>query len=248
MTDATQAATDAARDSADAVSHLTAGFMLDLDTYAKAGEAGYQGLAFYFGGRAGVLGEATAEEVTEALAFFPAASVTTGWEQAGTVEPRAASAERFAATAARWAEAHLSEDGADYERLAELTGKVVAAADTIGAPIFAGWRDLPEPAGARQLAHHRLNALRELRFARHVDALRAAGIDPAIAFMVRSPMMADIFGVPEPRPVPRDTDKAQWEAAEADTDERFGRDLAALDADELTAFVELANAAHAAVV
>jgi len=248
MTDTDQAAVEAARSSADAVSHLTAGFMLDLDTYAKAAEAGYQGLAFYFGGRAGVLGDADTDHVVEALAFFPAATVSIGWEQAGTVEPRRASADRFAETAANWAGAHLPEDGPDYARLADLAGKVIDEADATGAPIFAGWRDLPEPEGARQRAHHRLNGLRELRFARHIAALRDAGVDPAVAFMVRSPMMADIFGVPEPRPVPTDADRASWDVVEADTNERFGRDLAVLDGDELAAFVQLANSVHAAVV
>lgn len=248
MTATDQAATEAAQSTAEAVSHLTAGFMLDVDTYIGAAGAGYEGIAFYFGGRAGVLGDATTEEVTDSLAFFPTSTVAAGWEQAGTVESRAAAAERFAQVGAKWAEAHLPEDGPDYERLAELAGKVIAAADAGGAPIFAGWRDLPEPAGARQLAHHRLNALRELRFSRHVAALREAGIDPAIAFMVRTPMMADVFGVPEPRPTPDDDDKAAWEAAEADTDNRFARDLSVLDAGELAEFVELANAAHAAVI
>ncbi|HET6952886.1 MAG TPA: hypothetical protein VFI47_21060 [Acidimicrobiales bacterium] len=49
---------------------MSSGFMFDPATYATGAEHGYEGIAFYFAGRAGVLGEVDAEVVTAALAFF----------------------------------------------------------------------------------------------------------------------------------------------------------------------------------
>ena len=247
MSDDQPTPTETARASAKAVHDLSAAFMLDMDTYAVAGEAGYEGIAFYYGGRGAVLGDVDAEVVTAAFVFFPEPSVRTGWEQAGTVESREACARRFADTGAGWAREHLPDGAVDYARLAELAGKVIAAADAADAPVFAGWRDLPEPAGDRELVLHRMNALRELRAARHGKEVLAAGIEPVEALMVRTPYMADVFGWPEPRPEPDDELRARWEAAEEATNERFGEDLAVLGAAERAEFAELAEAARRAV-
>lgn len=252
MTETEPSPTDTARATAAAVGNLTSGFMLDMNTYVAAAGAGYEGLAFYFGGRGGVLGDVNVAEVIEAFVFFPDETVRAGWEQAASVESRADAATRFAGAAATWSAEHLPagdpDAGApDYARLAELAGKVVAAADATGAPLFAGWRELPEPTEPRALVVHRMNGLRELRFSRHVAAVRAEGVDPVLAFMVKTPFMADIFGWPEPRPEPTEDDRAAWDRAEAATDEAFGRDLAALDPAERAEFVALATAVLAAV-
>jgi hypothetical protein len=238
--------TEASRASAGAVGGLPALFMFDAATYAAAAAAGYEGLAFYFCGRGGVLGDVDAGAVTEAFAFFAPEAVAAGWESGRAVEDRAAAAQRWADAAADWARHHLPEGAVDYRRLAELAGKVVAAADVAGAPIVAGWRELPEPDDPRAAALHQLNGLRELRNARHAEAVAAAGISPLEAVMVRSPHMVGIFGWPEPHPEPDDELRARWQAAEDATDERFGQDLAVLDAGERAEFVELADAAQAA--
>jgi hypothetical protein len=239
--------TEAAHASAKAVHDLSAAYMLDMDTYAAGAEAGYDGIAFYYGGRGAVLGDVDAAVVTEAFVFFPEASVRTGWDQAGTVESRQECAARFARIGHEWARAHLPEGALDYARLAELAGTVIDAADASDAPVFAGWRELPEPTEVRELVLHRMNALRELRMARHGAEVLAAGIAPVEALMVRTPYMADIFGWPEPRPEPDDELTARWQAAEDATDERFARDLAVLDPEERAEFASLAEAARLAV-
>jgi len=237
----------ASRASADDVGSIGAAFMLDLASYGDAATVGYEGLAFYFGGRGGVLGDVSADEVAVAFCFFPAASVTAGWIQASTVETRHEAAVRFAKAAETWAPKHLPADGVDYDRIAQLAGRVVAAADGAAAPVFDGWRKLPEPVAARELAVHRVNALRELRFARHVAEVRRAGLDPLLAFMVKTPYMADIFGWPEPRPTPTDEDQQAWADVEAATDVAFGADLAVLDPNELTEFVGELSSMRAAI-
>lgn len=239
--------TAAARVSAQAVHDLGATFMLDPQTYVVGAEAGYEGTGFYFGGRGGVLGDVTAEEVADAFIFFPLDTTRTNWEAAGKVESRAESAQRFARVAHEWAREHLPEDALDWDRLAELAGRVVSAADGTRAPVFAGWRELEEPTGSRELALHRINALRELRAARHGDAVKEVGLAPVDAFMVKTPYMAPIFGWPTPEAPPSEEHKALWERAEELTNEYFGRDLAVLDPAELEEFCDLANAALAAM-
>lgn len=234
-------AVEASRRCASAVQEVAARFMLDMDMYGEAATIGYEGLAFYFAGRGGVLGDVDHTVVYEAFAFFPAETVQQAWESAASVEDRTASAGRFAAAASAWANRHLPDGALDYTRLAELAGKVVAAADPDGAPVFAGWRDLAEPPGGRELALHRMNALRELRGARHAAAIRAVGLAPVDAFFIRSPYMAGIFGWTEPDTPPSEEAHATWERAEELTDERFGADLAVLSDAELDELCDLTD-------
>ncbi len=238
--------TQAAEASQRAVGDLSANFMLDMDTYVAAAGVGYQGMSFYICGRGGVLGDVTADEVGAAFVFFPPETVSSGWEGGAAVESRAESAQRFAEAGHAWAREHLPEGAVDYGRLAELAGKVIAAADGSGAPVFEGWRALPEPSGERELVLHRMNALRELRAARHGAAVLEVGLAPVDAFMVRTPFMAAIFGWPEREEKPDEATKEQWKRAEALTNEAFGRDLAVLEADELDEFCRLAEATRAA--
>ena len=247
----TQKITDpvaAAEASAKAVHDLSATFMLDMDTYVQAAEAGYEGIAFYFCGRGGVLGDVGADEVAAAFVFFPPETVKAGWEGGAAVEDRQASATRFAEIGHDWAAAHLPEGAADYGRLAELAGKIIGSADAAAAPVFAGWRALPEPSDPRELVLHRMNALRELRAARHGAAVKQVGLEPVDAFMVRTPYMAAIFGWPQPEGEPDEATKAQWAEAERLTNESFARDLAVLSADELDEFCRLAEAVRTAAV
>ncbi|MCB1028226.1 MAG: hypothetical protein KDB24_10750 [Microthrixaceae bacterium] len=237
----------ASRESADDISTIGAAFMIDMDAYAAAASVGYEGLAFYVGGRGGVLGEVSADDVLDAFCVFPPATVEAGWAQAAMVESRHEAAVRFAAAAGTWAGTHLPADGIDYGRMAALAGTVIAQADADGAPVFEGWRALDEPGSARELAVHRINALRELRFARHVAALRASDLEPLVAFMIKTPYMADIFGWPEPRPIPTDEDKQAWAAVESATDQAFAADLAVLEPEELNEFVALLASIRAAM-
>lgn len=239
--------TEAARVSAQAIHDLGATFMLDPQTYVVGAELGYEGTGFYFGGRGGVLGDVSAVEVAEAFIFFPLETTTTNWEAAAKIESRDASARRFAEVAHQWARTHLAEGAVDYDRLGALAGKIIAAADGSNAPVFAGWRRLDEPSGSRELALHRINALRELRAARHGDAVKEVGLAPVDAFMVKTPYMAPIFGWATPEGPPSEEHKALWDRAEDLTNEYFGRDLAVLDPAELTEFCDLANAAFAAM-
>lgn len=246
-TDQRTAALAAATHTARAVQDVGAKFMLDMDMYGEVAGLGYQGLGFYIAGRGGVLGDVEHVEVFEAMTFFPAETVQVGWETSASVESRADSASRFAAYAARWGADNIAEGTEGLDRLAELCDKVIRAADGSHAPLFAGWRELPEPDGEPELVVHRMNALRELRAARHIAAIREVGLDPAVAFMIRTPYMAAIFGWPEPAEPPADIDRDLWQTAEDITERAFAADLAVLDDDELSELCQLTDTLLAAI-
>jgi hypothetical protein len=147
------------------------------------------------------------------------------------------SATAFAGCLASWANAHLA-DGIDYRRLAELEGKVIRGASVAGAPLFAAWAARPEPKDPKVLALHRMNVLREWRGAVHGAAIVASELEPLEALMVKTPVMAGLFGWSEPYPDP-DPHRKEWAEAEAATDRTVGRGFAALDDAERSEMVEL---------
>jgi hypothetical protein len=235
---------DAAVATADAVSGITSRFMLDPSTYIHGGGLGFEGMSFYTGGRGGVLGDVTAEDVTKAFHFFHPEQVATNWTASESVMPRDKAAQEFANCAANWAEAKLPDD-LDCARLAELAEKVGNAAGANDIPMVAGWKKLPVPSSPKAAAVFHMNTLRELRFALHAKAVAAQGIEPSAAVLHRQPYMYAMFGwgdIPEnPEPI-----AADWDKAEAQTNAEFAKALAVLSESELEEFVTLANAANAA--
>lgn len=236
---------EAARRLAKPIGDIPSNFMLDARTYEEGNALGFDGLDFYVAGRGGVLGPVDAGIVSAAFVFFNPAMIAVRWERGLAVMGARQAAEAFASCLYRWCDRHLDPE-VDYERLAELAGRVVSAAGPAGAPLFAGWLTLPEPAEPSWLAAHRIYALRELRGAMHGGAVLAAGIDPLVAVLVKTPFMAGIFGWPEPHP---DVELAReaWKAAEAATNVAMARVMKALDESEQQEFTELLEAMHQAV-
>lgn len=236
MTDPTVAETTAT-----AVGGLTAGFMLDGQTYKAGAEAGFTGLDFYVAGRCGVLGDVDADIVSAALVFWNPDTIRTQWEASADVMSRADAATLFAACLGTWAERNIRPDALDWSRLAALAAKVAETATIGGAPLFAGWRAMPVPSDPVGAALHHMNSLRELRMARHGGAVLAVGLDPAEAVRHNSPGMAALYGWPEAE-LPEGTAE-RWAEAEMLTNRATAADYAALSAAEATEFAELAAAA-----
>lgn len=235
-------AVEAARNSAEAIGMLPAGYMLDGVTYERGGALGFEGVDFYVAGRGGALGDVDGTVVAAAFVFFNPETIVEGWERGRKVMSPDRAAAEFAAVAAAWAQAHLG-DGPDYARLAALAGRVVEHASPAGAPLFAAWAALDAPDGPKALALHRLNLLRELRGALHGASVLGHGLEPLQAVMVKTPFMATLFGWAEPYPDTGPCAEA-WERAEAATDRAMARAFDALDGEELAEFVELASAAY----
>ncbi len=235
----------AAHDTASVFVGVAGRFMTVPETFARGGELGFEGMDFYVAGRGGALGDVPADVVVAALVFFAPEVIVAAWARSAGVMSRHQAAEEWAACGHAWARTHLA-DGPDYARFAELAGRVVEHASAAGAPLFAGWRVLPEPADAKALAQHRLNALRELRGGLHGAAVLTVGLAPIDAIVVRSPAVASVFGWPEPHPDPEPA-RERWQLAEARTDRMVGRHLSILDEGERVEFVTLATELAAAV-
>jgi hypothetical protein len=227
----------AAHETRDPVVSFVSGFMTDAATYAYGAELGFEGMDFYAAGRGGALGDVPAGVVAAAFVFFEPGLVRTAWERSAAVMSRRRAAEEWSGRCHAWAREHLPEDR-DFTVLAALVGRVCETAQVAGAPLFAAWRALPEPADPRELTMHRLNGLRELRGALHGAAVLTVGLLPVEAIVVRTSAMLPVFGWSEPYPESEPL-RDRWTLAEARTDRMFGRNLAVLDADERATFVDL---------
>ncbi|HLX88010.1 MAG TPA: hypothetical protein VKR22_06100 [Acidimicrobiales bacterium] len=221
----------------DAVGEVPARFMMDGGTYEHGATLGFEGIDFYFLGRGGALGDVDGPVVAAAFVFFNPATVEESWERGRKACAPGDAALAFAAAGHRWAESKLP-DGVDYARLAELLGRVTDASSVAGAPLFAGWMGLPEPASAPALALHRLNALRELRGARHGAAVLAHGLTPTEALFVKTPFMSALFGWGEPTE-PTPAHQAAWARAEEATDASMAPSFGVLSDTERAELVEL---------
>lgn len=220
-----------------AVVNVPSRVMMDPANYGLGSELGFQGMDFYVAGRGGALGDVPADVVTAAFVFFAPNMVRVSWERSAAVMTRRRAAEIWAAAFHSWATQNFAEDR-DWPRCTHWLGRVIDAALVAGAPLFAGWRSLPEPTELRALAMHRLNALRELRGALHGAAILTVGLLPIEAIAVRSPAMLSVFGWPEEHIDPEPLHQ-RWALAEARTDRMFGRNLAVLDDTERGALVEM---------
>jgi hypothetical protein len=228
------------------IAGLPGGFMLDGATYARGGELGFDGVDFYVVGRGGALGEVEGSVVAAAFVFFHPPMIVERWARGREVMAPAEAAQAFASCLDTWAGDHLA-DGVDYERLAELEGKLIAGASLAGAPLFAAWAAVPEPKEPKALALHRMNVLREWRGAIHGAAVVASGLEPLEAIMVRTPVMAGLFGWPEPHPDPT-PHRSVWADVEAATNRTASRAFVSLDPAECDELVALALSARQAAV
>jgi hypothetical protein len=206
----------------------------------QAGEEGFADYEFYVLGRGGAMGEVKADVVVSALNFFEPEWVRSYYNAALAKSSMAAAALKWNARVDSWGETGFSTD-LPLERMCDLLKKVFDAEPLVGAPIFSGWRTMPEPESIKSLAMHRLYGLRELRGGLHGAAVRAAGLSPLQALLVRTPQLAAGWGWPEPFPDVTASFSA-WQEAEDGTDRALACafDLALTDAeaDQLASDVE----------
>ena len=240
---------DVARRLGPPVQELGEGFMVDPATRAAGRALGYPGWPFYFAGRAGVLGPASAAVVAAALAFFPQPFVRAQWDIALSIGPIEQAVSAYAASCRRWGREHL--DGVrGLGRLCALGSRVIDGASRIGRPLFAGWAavELPDgpdddPGRAAQLLH----VLRELRGGAHVLAIAASGLDPLTAVLIDPESGVDgarYFRWPQPFRTPTPDDRRRWAEAVRRTDALVAAELRVLDAREIDELADLVRTAH----
>lgn len=251
---ATPAAAAAVAALAEPVNHLGTRWMLSRRVAANGETVGFpDGLAFYFAGRGGVLGDVHPDVVTAAFGFFAGPLMAAQWRAGTAVMAAGQAALAYRDAMCDWAQSRLGEfDRPTLVRVTELARQVADGADVTGVPLFAGWRALARPdhddAGDAVLA---LNLLRELRGGLHLLATRACGVIPAVSVVLTHPEMMGFFGWPEEaslyeslaaRGVDLEDQRTRRHAAEALTDELDAAAYSAQPAGVLDELVELALA------
>ena len=227
----------AAHDTRHAVVTLPAMFMSDAATHEYGAQLGFKMGDFYTAGRGGALGDVPADVVVAAFVFFAPERVRAAWERSAAVLPRREAAQEWAGCLHRWARTQPDHE-VDWERVDDLLGKIVAGAAVAGAPLFAGWRTLPEPIDAQARGYHRLNGLRELRGGMHGAAVLTVGLTPHQAISAFAPKALRHLGWTEPA-AEAEPLKDRWALAEARTDRMVGRHFTALTDAERVELVEL---------
>ncbi|MBL1073738.1 hypothetical protein JK358_04970 [Nocardia sp. 2] len=236
----------------DQIQQVGGGFMFSREAKSFAATTGVEGfLPGYTRGRGGVLGDVDADVVTAAFGFFPASAIRRAWEATAST-PAAKGAEGYLTACQDFGRRKLAGfDQAD--RLAELLKTVADAADSAGAPLFAGWRALPLAEDAPGRVLQLITVLRELRGGLHLLAVRASGLTPLQAVLIAGspittgPQQARSYGWPEPFEEITPELKGRWMQAETITDELIAPAFAALDAAAGQELVELLSACQATV-
>ncbi|WP_336208866.1 SCO6745 family protein [Nonomuraea sp. LPB2021202275-12-8] len=174
---------EAVRRTRHVVTGVGAAFGQDPGYRARGRRLGLSRWPFYFGGRAGVLGDVGAEVVTAACGFFAPGLVDQAWETARRTTSLSAVVHADVEECVRWART-VYGGLAGLERLAHLTERVVRAAEPTGRPLFAAWRSHAVPAGdpADRVALALLR-LREHRGGSHLIAVLACGLSPLTAIL-----------------------------------------------------------------
>lgn len=200
---------------------------------------------FYFGGRAGVLGDVDAEVVAAACGFFSPDLVRDAWDTARAVVPLRSIVEVDVEECTYWARTTYG-DLPELGQLADLAERVAEAAEPVGRPLFAAWRSLvvadEDPASRVALA---LLRLREYRGASHLIAVHEHGLTPLRAILAGPGVdKARANGWDGPWPSAPETDPMALASAERRTDELAAVPFAALTPVERERFVRLLGQVH----
>ncbi|APE35180.1 hypothetical protein BOX37_15870 [Nocardia mangyaensis] len=230
------------------VLELGGAFMLSREARQFGTDTGVPGFhGAYTRGRGGVLGEVDADVVTAAFGFFEPACVRAAWESVPLPADKAAAAYLNACQEFGRRKLAAFEQS---DRLAELLGRVVAAASPVAVPLFAGWRAMPVAEDGRGAVLQLTHVLRELRGGLHLLAVTAQGLTPLQSVLIagspvsNGPNQARLLGWNEPFETITDDQRARWTAAEAVTDALIAPCFEVLDADESAELVTLMTAAH----
>jgi hypothetical protein len=211
------------------IGSLGSAFYFDPDTLARGKELGLDGFRFYFLGRGGVLGDVEAPVVQSAFGYFAPATVDKIWNSARQrMSPRDAGRENLESARELGRKRLTGIEG--LEAFCAAARAVDEAADPAALALYAGISAEPlcddPPGQAMQLTA----TLREYRGSAHLAAVRASGLEPAVAHAIKRPDDVVSFGWTEPIEITED-DRAKHVAAEALTDQMVVGAFAALDAE-----------------
>lgn len=226
------------------VGSVGAAFYFHPDTLARGKAAGLDGFRMYVLGRGGPLGDVESDVVVSAFGYFAPGLVAKIWTSAKEImSPRDAGTLYMECAAALGTATLSGVDGlGEFNTAAE---KVIDAVDRSALALFAAVAAEPrtdDPAGR---AYQNIVVLRELRGSVHLLALAAQGLRAETAHRIKRPDDVATFGWPT-EIEPTSEERAQWDAAEALTDQLLVAPYSVLGDDEAAALVTVIEAAGAA--
>lgn len=186
---------------------FTRGWMLTKPTAERGMALGLSsGTNFWICGRAGVLGDCTAETAIAGLVFHGPDVIRRAWADVPANLSHLQVAQEYAGRAIAWGETALA--GFDPDRLELLdrcARRIIDAAPTSLGAVFAGWRALPPPDSVTGRVGLTTQVFREMRCAAHIVAVNAVGLSPVEAILASTnapprtgPEYAEKMGFPGP--------------------------------------------------
>lgn len=202
--------TEAADTTAIPVLEIGRTWMMRPESNDAANEMGLGGAFGYWTiGRAGALGEVSAEVARSAIGIMAPELVAKLWSQRPEGLRARQVAESYAELAAAWGRSAFAEiDSVALARCAALAKQVTGSASASLGALFAAWRTIPVPDDPAGAATVELQVLREMRGGAHLAAVNALGIGPLGAIIAApdqvrgGPAGAERFGWQPPLPEP----------------------------------------------
>jgi hypothetical protein len=238
------------------IQQFVRGWMIVPETELLANKLGLRdGHDVWVIGRAGAMGDCTADAAAAGLGFHGPAGVHAAWKRL----PEDTSPHRvtvaYAELCQDWGTKALAVfDPARMTRLDELGRRVLDAADTALGPVFAGWRAMPQPTEVGARVSLTMHVLRELRGGAHIAAVLASGITPLMAVLAspappprNGPAWAENLHWVGPFPEVTDDMRAARMAAEALTSRMLIPAFSVLTVAELEEFGELCETTRNAI-
>jgi hypothetical protein len=180
------------------INRLGASLFFHPTTTGHAASVGIDNLFVMYAGRAGVMGDITADQIVSAFCFFDSQVVSDVW--AGThAHGGPARVGSVSAAAMALAASQLWDESA-AATVVDIGLRVIDNVVPMGMALFAGWRRIAlETSEVSRVVH----ALRELRGDIHIQSIAAQGLSPLEAEMAtRGEAGAQLHGYKPPYPDP----------------------------------------------
>ena len=231
------------------IQQFTRGWMMAeaTDTYGVEVVGLRTGREFWVVGRAGVMGNCTAEVAAGELAFHAPDHVHEAWTNIPDAMTPYTVAEHYYGLVLAWGTEALTPvfDHGDLERIDTLGRRIADAAPASLGGLFTGWRAMPQPDDIGARVALTTQVLREMRGAAHINAIISVGLTPLDAILASTnapprtgPAYAERMGFTGPFRDPGEV-RAQRLEAEAITARIMETYYEVLSPEELAVFGEV---------
>ncbi len=180
----------------------------------RAAALGLSPSQWYFLGRGGALGAVDAAVVDSALGYFAPTVVARHWDSGRAIVPPPEVTAAHISCCRDFGRSHL--DGAPFlASFVTAAAKVIAAANPLALPLFAGLKTFPLADDHPGAAMQAVTTIREFGAGVHLLAVAATGLEPRKAHWLTTPQAWESFGY-HADDVPQVTEQDRERLAQAD--------------------------------